>query len=260
MLIKDKSVLITGANRGIGQAIARAFAKEGATIIAAMRTPDESQIGELKNFGAKSAVVKKLDLDNFQNIEKFLVQIKKEKLKVDILVNNAGLLTGGLLEKQDIQKVYEMIQVNLISYIHLTAGILPQMLERKEGKIINNSSISGILNLPSASTYSAAKTGVAAFTRSLDQELAGTGVSTLLLITPGVETRMYQEVRETYRGHLNVDMVKTIEPEVWAQKVIDAVKTDKKELWPNFTQTLVGRLYTIFPSLIRFGTKTQFRR
>ena len=82
---------------------------------------------------------------------------------VDVLVNNAGRMTGGLLEEQDLDDVYAMFQVNLVAVVHLTRRVLPGMIERGRGMIVNNASISGYASFPAASTYTASKTGVVAF-------------------------------------------------------------------------------------------------
>jgi len=260
MEIASKSVLVTGANRGIGLAMSKAFAKEGARLLLCARNPKEINTQQFIQLGAARVDVFALDLSSLPTIEKFVKKLLNEKIRVDILVNNAGLLAGGLLETQDIAKVYDLIQVNLTAYIHLTARILPQMLKRKSGKIINNASISGILNLPSATVYTASKSGVVAFGRSLEQELNGSGVSTLLLITPGVETDMYKQVRKIYSSNYSVSSGGTISAEAWAIKVIKAVKDDRKELWSGSLTEVVGRIYQIFPQAVKIGTSRIFKR
>ena len=112
-------------------------------------------------------------------------------------MNNAGLMTGGLLEEQDIDDIYAMFQVNLAAVVHLTKLVLPGMLERGRGTIVNNASISGYAWFPGATTYAAAKTGVVAFSESLRRELRGTGVNVLHLVTPG---RRHGHARRHERG------------------------------------------------------------
>ena len=113
-------------------------------------------------------------------------------------MNNAGLMTGGLLEEQDLDGIYAMFQVNLVGVVHLTQAVLPGMIERGLGKVVNNASISGYAYFPAATTYAASKAGVVAFTESLRRELKGTGVTTLHLVTPGVDT----EHARRHRGRL----------------------------------------------------------
>ena len=122
---------------------------------------------------------------------------------MDLLVNNAGLMTGGLLEEQDVDEIYAMFQVNLVAVVHLTSLLLPAMLERGRGKIVNNASISGYAWFPAASTYAAAKTGVVAFSESLRRELKGTGVESCTssppASTPTCSTRPGRSMAATWK-------------------------------------------------------------
>lgn len=144
-------------------------------------------------------------------------------MKVDILFNNAGLLTGGLIESQSIDEIYSMFQVNLNALVHLTRAIIPEMVKRGRGKLINNSSVSAFMHFPCASTYAASKAAVVAFTDCIEAELNGTGVSTLCLVTPGIKTRMFDEIETKY----------SISTEEYAIKIRSAIESDDKYLFPG---------------------------
>ncbi len=152
---------------------------------------------------------------------------------IDILVNNAGQMTGGLLEEQDIGEIYSMFQANLVGLTHLTARVLPSMVARGSGKIVNNASISGYAFFPAATTYAASKAGVVAFTESLQRELDGTGVSTLHLVTPGVNTDMLDTTEEVYGRHMATEDWPKVEPEEWAARVVKAIESDDRVLGPG---------------------------
>ena len=111
-----------------------------------------------------------------------------------------------------------MFQVNLVGLAHLTRLVLPGMLERGTGKVVNNASVSGYAFFPGASTYAASKAGVVAFTESLRRELRGTGVSTLHLVTPGVNTDMLDATEDAYGGHLDTSDWEKQEPEDGRQR------------------------------------------
>lgn len=225
MKVAGKKVLITGSNRGIGLGLSKAFYDSGAHVVMAMRSPEDFDLKEY-GFSEEGRCEKvALDMGSFEGIQSFIDNNKEHDF--DILVNNAGQLTGGLLEEQPIEKIYSMFQVNMVGLVHLTHGLLPQMVKRGEGKIINNASVSGVMHLPCASTYAAAKTAVVAFTNSLNLELTGTKVTTLTLITPGIKTRMYDEIADLYGKNLDLDQLSSIPPEVYAQKVLKAVEKDK---------------------------------
>ena len=149
----------------------------------------------------------RMDLGSRESIDESCAELGDEPQTIDVIVNNAGLVTGGLLEEQDLDEIYAMFQVNLVAVVQLTQAVLPGMIERGSGQIVNNASISGYAYFPAATTYAASKAGVVAFTESLRRELKDTGVSTLHLVTPGVDTGHARHDRGDLRplhGHLGV--------------------------------------------------------
>lgn len=231
MEIKGSHILITGANRGIGKAVAMMCAEDKAHLHLAVRKIDPELKDELIKAGAASVDIHLADLSSRQGIEQFLQTVKDRDF--DILFNNAGQLTGGLLEEQPLDDIYSMLQVNVNALIHLTHALLPRMIARKKGKIINHSSVSGVMNFPGASTYSASKAAVLAFTNCLKAELRGTGVSTLVLITPGVDTRMYNDIPKLYGPNFDLGLMKGLPPKKYAQMIREAILEDLKELKPH---------------------------
>lgn len=260
MEIRESHILITGANRGIGKAVAQICAEDKAHLHLLVRKADEGDgfVEELTKAGASSVQVYQVDLEKRSEIESFLEKIKSTR--IDILFNNAGQLTGGLLEEQPIDEIYQMLQVNLNALIHLTHALLPGMISRKRGKIINHSSIAGVMHLPCASTYAAAKAGVLAFTKCLEPELKGTGVSTLVLITPGIDTRMYKEIPKFYGKNIDLGLMKGMPPKKYAQMIREAILEDLTELKPTGLMG-VGMLAARFiPQVFDRVVATRFKR
>ncbi len=196
MKIQGINFVVTGGNRGIGLAVAEMAAASGAHVYIAARSLDAEIAPRLKSLGAASVHFIKCDLSSKEGVEKLAGLLLD--VKVDILFNNAGLLTGGLIEEQSIDEIYSMFQVNLNALVHLTRAIIPGMVKRGRGKIVNNSSVSAFMHFPCASTYAASKAAVVAFTDCIEAELKGTGVSTLCLVTPGIKTRMFDEIDSKY--------------------------------------------------------------
>ena len=157
----------------------------------------------------------RMDLSSRESIDACAAAIDEP---VDLLINNAGQMTGGLLEEQDMDAVYAMFQVNLVGVAHLTSRLLPGMLERGRGTIVNNASISGYAYFPAASTYAASKAGVVALTESLRRELDGTGVRALHVVTPGVNTDMLDATEEVYGRYMDTSSWDKVEPEEWARQ------------------------------------------
>lgn len=259
MEIKGKHIYITGANRGIGRALAKAFHKEGGFVHILCRNPDDSNLDDLRD--VDGYVIERLDVSTSQAIETFMNHLEDSGATVDIWVNNAGMLTGGLIEDQDMDEVYQMIQVNLTAVIHLTSKVVGLMVQQQGSKkIINNASVSGVMNLPLASTYTAAKSGVVAFTRSLAAELEKTNVSTLALITPGIKTRMFDEISQRYGDKMDVSGLSSIPPEDYAREVIQAVKDDRDEYWPKGSVRWPLLLAQHAPKLFKLGASRFFDR
>lgn len=256
----DQTVVITGASRGIGAALAQTFARQHTHLHLLSRQFSVDPTKELLGLGAKSVRLWPVDLGQKISLDQFVAQILSDKIKVDVLINNAGLLTGGLLEEQDPEDIEAMFDVNVKALVRLTRLFLPGMLERRRGKIINNASVVGHMHFPCASTYSASKAAVIAFTESLRQELSGTGVSTLLMITPGVQTKMYNEIETLYGGHLQLTNLGSIPAEDWAMSVLKAASSDQATLMPSGFTRFGVFLGQHFHSVLEDFVRTRFKR
>ncbi|MCE3011026.1 MAG: SDR family oxidoreductase [Proteobacteria bacterium] len=231
MEIRGSQVMITGCNRGIGKAVALMAAADGAHLHVVNRKSDPELLNELTNAGAASVTFYSLDLGRKENIDQFLKET--QNLQIDILFNNAGLLTGGLLENQTVDEIYAMLQVNVNALIHLTHGFLPRMIAAKKGKIINHASVTGVMHFPCATTYAASKAAVIAFTDSLRVELKGTGVTTLVLVTPGIETDMYKDIPNRYGKNIDLTFMKGMPTKKYAQMIREAILEDLDVLKPQ---------------------------
>jgi short-subunit dehydrogenase len=249
--------LITGANRGIGYALAKAVASRGAHLHVQMRNQSDTIVAELKKAGALSVKVWLVDLGKREQIEQWAKELEKEK--IDILVNNAGHLTGGLLEAQPLDDIYSMFQVNLLALVHLTRALIPGMVTRARGKIVNNSSVSAVMHFPCASTYAASKAAGLAFTNCLRLELARTGVSTLCLITPGIQTRMFKEIENKYGENIEVPK-DSISPEAYAEKICEAILDDRPNLEPSGTTGIGLAVAKFLPGIFRREAIRRFKR
>lgn len=258
MKIRGSHVLITGASRGIGLSLAKEAANKGAHLHLASRTSDAKISTELKKLGAQSVKLYSIDLAKSGSAAALVEKL--DGAEIDILINNAGLLTGGLLEEQKPEAIADMLDVNLKSLILLTRLLLPAMLKRKKGKIVNNSSVSGKMFFPCASTYAASKAGVVAFTESMKQELRGTGVSTLLMITPGVKTEMFDDIFKQYGGHMKLDFMKSIPAEEWVAKVFSAIESDNDYCLPEGSSRLGVALAHHLPGVFEKMVKGKFTR
>jgi short-subunit dehydrogenase len=169
------------------------------------------------------------------------------------------VLQAGQLEEETVDHIYEALQVNLAGTIHLTRLLLPGMLERRRGRIVNNASISGYAWFPGSSVYAASKAGVVAFSEALRRELRGTGVSVLHLVTPSVDTRMMDAVVSNYEGTLDVSKMRRITPEQWAKKTADAIESGRAVLNPGGNER-IAKLASRGPGLLLDLVTRRFER
>jgi len=260
MNLENRHILITGANRGIGLALAEQAAHQKMHLHLLGRTENSESLEELKKLGASSVTTWFVDMSSRESIDSFIQKFQGEGGQPHVLINNAGLLTGGLIEEQPIDQIYQMLQVNLAGMIHLTHGLLPLMSKLDAAKIVNNASVSGLMYLPCASTYAASKAGVVAFTESLRNELEGTHVSTMVMITPGVKTRMYDKIFDLYSGHLDLGFLSSISAEEWALRVFQHIKKDKAQCWPKGTSYFGVKMGQHTPRLLARFVKPYFKR
>ena len=235
MDLSGQTVLVTGSNRGIGRAIVEELAERDVHILAGMRDPGDFE--PVTGRGAREARPVRMDLSSRDEIDACLGELGETR--IDVLVNNAGHFAGGVLEGQEVAELYETIQVNLAGVVHLTRALLPGMLARDHGKIVNNASIAAYAHFPGAAVYSATKAAVAGFSEALRRELDESAVTVLQLVTPGVETDMLAEVREAYEPHMNdTSKLDGIEPERWARKIVAAIENDDDVLNPTGAERL----------------------
>jgi uncharacterized protein len=235
MDLSGLSILVTGADGGIGRALVEELAKRDVYVLAGMRDP--ANFARVSERGAREVRAVRIELSSREEIEACLAELGSRR--VDVLINNAGEFAGGLLEGQELDEIYSLSQVNFAGLMHLTKVLLEPMLAAGRGKIVNNASIAGYVPFPGAAVYSATKAGVVGFTEALRRELGESEVTVLEVVTPGVETDMLADVREDYEPHMDdTSKIKGIEPEEWAQKIVDAIEGDDELLNPTGAERL----------------------
>ena len=260
MNTKNKTTLITGGLGGIGYALAKEASKDKNTVVLVQRSKSDEAEKELLNLGAAKVFQIQKDLSQTDAISTLVSELEEKNIDVDILINNAGLLTGGLIEEQKDEDISKMLDVNLKALILLTKAFVPKMLKKKSGKIVNNSSVSGVMCIPCASTYAASKAGVVSFTRCIKQELKNTGVSTLIMLTPGIQTKMYDDIKNLYSEHLKLDFLTAISAEEWAGKVWIAIKNDDDEITPTGSNKIGLWASKFAPSMFEKQVSKYFKR
>ncbi|MCK6207825.1 3-ketoacyl-ACP reductase [Bacillus infantis] len=222
--LKGKTALITGAGRGIGRAAAIAFAKEGISVGLLGRTLSnlEKAADELKEFDVKVSIAA-ADVQDSESVNKAVEKITSELGQIDILINNAGIAKfGGFLELSP-QEWEDIIQVNLMGVYHVTRAVLPGMIERKSGDIINISSSAGQKGAPVTSAYSASKFAVLGLTESLMLEVRKHNIRVSALTPSTVATDLAIETNLT-----DGNPEKVMQPEDLAEYMVAQLKLNPR--------------------------------
>jgi 3-oxoacyl-[acyl-carrier protein] reductase len=198
--LDGKMALVTGGARGIGRAIALAFAREGAAVaVLDMRKDDaEAAARDISGLNVNTIAVA-ADVGDEAQVRSAVDKIGAAFGRVDILVNNAGIDTTSQVVEMSTEMWDEMIRVNLRSIFLCTRAVLPGMLQRKWGRVINMSSQLAHKGAADMAHYAAAKAGVLGFTRSLAYEVAHEGI-TVNAICPGpIDTELFRNIPEAWR-------------------------------------------------------------
>ncbi len=194
MRLHKKTALITGAGRGIGRAIALAFAREGCKVALLARTRAEldDTAKEIVAFGGE-ALVTVCDVIRTEDIKRAVTETLDAFGKVDILVNNAGAAHFRPIQQVTLEEWQHALDVNVTSAFLFIQGVLPGMMEQRSGRIINISSVTGLKALPDQSAYGAAKHALNSLTKSLNLELREYNIAAHALCPGGVDTKLSQD-------------------------------------------------------------------
>ncbi|RPI14481.1 MAG: SDR family oxidoreductase [Ignavibacteriae bacterium] len=198
--IKGKIVIITGASSGFGMAISRLFAENGAKLIISARREDKLKTlaKELKEKYNTEILTIKLDVRDNEAVKKAVASLPDEWKKIDILINNAGLSRGlDKLHEGSIQDWEEMIDTNVKGLLYVSRAVIPGMVERGSGHVVNIGSIAGHEVYPKGNVYCASKHAVDAITKGMRIDLNGTDVK-VTTIDPGLAETEFSIVR--FRG------------------------------------------------------------
>ena len=214
MRFENQAAIVTGAGRGIGHAIAVRFASQGARVACVSRSEENAkrtaaEINMIRQSGSDRADAAKhyaVDVADHAAVQKVGAQILTDFTKVDILVNNAGVTRDGLAMRMSIEDWDTVINTNLRGAFNFTQSILRAMIKQRSGRIINITSVIGLMGNAGQSNYSASKAGLIGFTKSLARELASRNI-TVNAIAPGFITTdmtagLSDEIKKTIQSQI----------------------------------------------------------
>ena len=223
MRFENQVAIVTGAGRGIGHAIAVRLASEGARIACVSRSEENAKrtADELNILGADSAKHYAVDVADHAAVQKTGAQILEDFTKIDILVNNAGVTRDGLAMRMSVEDWDTVINTNLRGAFNFTQSILRAMIKQRSGRIINITSVIGLIGNAGQTNYAASKAGLIGFTKSLARELASRNI-TVNAVAPGFITTdmtagLSDEIKKTIQSQ--IPLGKTGAPEDVASAV-----------------------------------------
>ena len=201
--LKNKVAIVTGASRGIGRSVAQEISKSGAHVVCVSRSEDDLlKISKKLNDEAFSSSSFVCDVSNSNDFKKLIDDTVSKFNQVDILVNNAGITKDNLIMRMSESDWNTVIDVNLKGVFNGIKAVSRQMMKQKYGRIINISSIVGLIGNPGQANYAASKAGVIGLGKAVSKELASRNI-TVNTIAPGyIETDMVEDIQETVKDNL----------------------------------------------------------
>ena len=245
--------IITGASRGIGRAVATAAARKGARVGLIARSEDE--LAELLKECDGNGAVAACDVGDRQALERAIASLGAELGPVGILINNAGVGAYARIADTSVETFETMMRINLLGSLYATKAVLPGMIERAQGHIVNIASINGRIGAPMEGGYSASKFALAGLSEAMRFELAPRGIG-VSLINPGpVATGFFDARGVPYKRAFP----RPVKPERIAAAVIRAVEANQAEVFIPRWLRFPPILKVVAPPLYRSGTGRSFR-
>ncbi|PYI47387.1 MAG: hypothetical protein DMF10_07000 [Verrucomicrobia bacterium] len=250
MKLDDCSALITGASSGIGREFARQLAKCARRIVLVARRSERlaNLRDELLNQNPNLDVhVRVVDLTDNAQIESLIDSLARDKVDVDLLINNAGLGDSGPFATSDPIRNEQMALVNVMALTSLTRRLLPHMVAKRRGGILNVSSSAGFLPIPGDAVYAATKAYVTSFSEALRAELRGTGVS-VCAVCPGPVRTEFQEVAKRPGGQPEMgSKIFFVSVRQVARAGLAALEADRPVVIPGFAMKFAMFLSRLMP-------------
>ena len=245
----NRTVLITGASSGIGLELARVLAPKVDSLVVVARRLDrlEQLAKDLQlRFPALNVAIETADLSAPEALENLLRQLEARRLNVDVLVNNAGLGESELFEKSSWSRISQIVEVNIVAMLRLTHHLLPAMIGRGHGAILNIGSGAGYAAMPNAIVYTASKHFVRSFTESLRAQLAGTGV-TVSEAAPGPVDSEFDQVAGINGGAMPGQSILRITTKECAMDIVSEFEKGSPVIFPGRNYRWLMKLQPLMP-------------
>jgi short-subunit dehydrogenase len=245
--LAEPRAVVTGASSGIGRAYARALARRGRRVVLVARRADRLLALAQELGGHEKADVIPLDLSHHDAPAALEAELARRGLRVDLLVNNAGVGLTGPFHTQPLDRLLEIVDVNSRAVVELTGRLLPGMIERNHGAVVNVASTAAFQPVPFLAVYGASKAFVLSFTEALATELKGTGV-VVQALCPGLTESEFHQVSGTDK--VLFTRTPAMKPEQVVERSLDALERGKLRVIPGWRDWLMLRAQALFPDAI----------
>ncbi|WP_179333087.1 3-ketoacyl-ACP reductase [Winogradskyella costae] len=228
--LKNRKAIITGGGRGLGKATAIAFAKEGIDVAITGRNEAvlKETVAELKALGV-NAIYAAFDVSNYEEVQKSIKSLIDTLGSIDILVNNAGIAAFGSLNDMEVNQWSQIIQTNVMGMYYVTKEVLPHLIAKNEGDIINISSTAGLSGNATTSAYSASKFAVIGMSQSLMKEVRKNNIRVCTLTPSTIASDMSIEL-----GIASKDSEDSVlQPEDFAELIVSGLKLPRRAMMAN---------------------------
>lgn len=203
-----KVVFVTGGSRGIGKAIALKYAQNGYNVVINY-VSDKTNVEELKKKFEELKVeclIEKADVSKSEEVEQIVKKTIEKFKKIDVLINNAGITRDGLLMRMKEEDFDKVIEINLKGTFLVTKAVIPYMLKKRDGKIINLASVVGVTGNAGQCNYSASKAGIIGFTKSIAKELASRNIRANAIAPGFIDTDMTSVLADEVKDSINAQI------------------------------------------------------
>ena len=248
MNLESQRILITGASGGIGRELCVQLAQRKSQLCLLDRNRDGSERhgAELAKLPAELLHLQ-ADISRAEDRERVVNKVTQAWGGIDILINLAGVMDFSRFDEEDPGTIQRILQVNVEAPMQLTRCVLPQMIERGRGRIVNVGSMFGSIGFPCFAAYSASKFALRGFSEALRRETSGSGVGVTYVSPRAVKTAFNPPVvhRMAELGMMHMD-----EPRWVAQLIVRAIEREKDEAYLGFPESLFARINAVFPRLV----------
>lgn len=245
-MLENKVVVITGASSGIGLLTAEMLSREGAVPILAARSYDK--LAEASSTMTGKHEIKVVDVTQDDQVQQMMDEVIRAYGRIDILLNNAGYGKFENAVDMPADEFQRMMEVNYMGTVRCTKAVLPHMIERRSGQIVNIASMAGKIGTAKSTAYTATKHAVLGFSNALRQELRETGVK-VSTVNPGPIDTPFFDIADPSGGYVHNVKWLMMKPEHVARKIVQLMKTGKEELNLPLKAAAAMRLYQLFPRL-----------